>query len=393
MTRNRDIAQILGLTEAENTTNASLGDGSGGGSGVTAYSYDSSGGLLLASTTDHTDGSLHWLGEVNELYVWDSDASKYYLLENTKTLALGEIPPTQAQGSTYGFSSQGTSSGVSNMIQRFSFANDTANAADYGDLTVARRNGGSSSSSTHGYSVAGIIYPAGSNVIDKFSMASASNATDVGDMITPGVSADGSPSPSHGYNRVSFKWPTTFPSGSITFNSTVERYAYASDENASSVGSISGSSTSNKHNSTYTSSTDSYINQDGVDLVYKFQMSSSISTSEITNLFGSTSNTNSINSSSAGYLSLNSPSTPACKVVKVPFATDAGSTTTTSTNTGGTSGGSVSGETSGYFLGTENSTPAGNDYIDKYTFASDTYSANISTLLGSEGNESVGHQI
>jgi hypothetical protein len=121
-------------------------------------------------------------------------------------------------------------------------------------------------------------------------------------------------------------------------------------------------------------------------------MSSSISVSEITNLFGSSTNTNSINSSSAGYISLNR-APPQGKVVKVPFATDAGSTTTTSTNSGSTTGGSVNGETSGYFLGTENSTPAGNDYIDKYTFASDTYSANINTLLGAEGDESVGHQV
>ena len=65
-----------------------------------------------------------------------------------------------------------------NNIQKFSFSSD-GNGSDVGDLTAARGNAGSTSSSTtHGYTNGGNS----SNVIDKYPFSSDANATDVGNL-------------------------------------------------------------------------------------------------------------------------------------------------------------------------------------------------------------------
>lgn len=68
MSRSRDIARILGRTEAENTTNISLGaGGSSSGSGVT--NADSIG--LFAAAPD--SGTLHYAKDKKALYLYDGD--------------------------------------------------------------------------------------------------------------------------------------------------------------------------------------------------------------------------------------------------------------------------------------------------------------------------------
>lgn len=57
----------------------------------------------------------------------------------------------------------------------------TGNATDFGDLTVARRNAGSGSSTTRCLTAGGIA-ASGSNIIDYVEIATAGNATDFGDL-------------------------------------------------------------------------------------------------------------------------------------------------------------------------------------------------------------------
>lgn len=65
MSRSRDIASIMGATEAENTSNISLGAGGGGGG---ATSYDSAGAL---PTSGNTAGDLAFTTNKKALYNWD----------------------------------------------------------------------------------------------------------------------------------------------------------------------------------------------------------------------------------------------------------------------------------------------------------------------------------
>jgi len=59
----------------------------------------------------------------------------------------------------------------------------TGNAQDFGDVTVARRGAASASSNTRGVVAGGIDQPAAKNTIDFITIASAGNATDFGDSI------------------------------------------------------------------------------------------------------------------------------------------------------------------------------------------------------------------
>ena len=87
------------------------------------------------------------------------------------------------QGLSYGYAVGGDVSGTNkNSIEKYSYASGTQNGVDTADLTVARREGASSKSRTHGYHAGGYS-GAYQNTIDKFSFASDGNATDVGDMV------------------------------------------------------------------------------------------------------------------------------------------------------------------------------------------------------------------
>jgi hypothetical protein len=156
---------------------------SSSGSGVTAYSHDSSGGLLSESTTDHTDGSLHWLGELNELYVWDSDASKYYLLENTKTTGLGEVLFTMGASSYAYVSGNGLYYNDTNSkrTDRYTLSS-SSNAAYSGNLLAKRSYAAGLSSTTAAYLVGGYRQPTSYDTVEKFPFATEGNTTGVVDM-------------------------------------------------------------------------------------------------------------------------------------------------------------------------------------------------------------------
>ena len=115
----------------------------------------------------------------------------------------GDLAVQTGQGTgqsseTHGYHTGGKSSGTTvNHIQKFAFATSgTNNATDIADLLVARAgHPAGASSSTHGYSAGG-----GSlTTIDKFPYASDSNATDVGDCDSNTESGAGTSSLTHGY--------------------------------------------------------------------------------------------------------------------------------------------------------------------------------------------------
>lgn len=120
-----------------------------------------------------------------------------------------------------------------NVIDRFPFAAD-GDATDVGDLTLARAFTASQSSSTHGYLSGGQSGPTDvySVTIDKFAFASSANATDVGDLSLGRKITAGASSTDYGYIANGQKAP---PAPSYT--NSIEKFSFASDGNASSVGS------------------------------------------------------------------------------------------------------------------------------------------------------------
>ena len=73
-----------------------------------------------------------------------------------------------------------TPSGRVNTIDFVTIAS-TGNATDFGDVTVARRGAASASSNTRGVIAGGIDQPSAKNTIDFITIASEGNATDFGD--------------------------------------------------------------------------------------------------------------------------------------------------------------------------------------------------------------------
>ena len=109
MSRSKDIAEILGLTEAENTTNASLGSGGGGGS-LTVY--DSIGSLPLSGVDS---GSMAFVDETNRMYInngigwysativnntptWSSEPSSTLAITDSATPISVTVSATDAEG-------------------------------------------------------------------------------------------------------------------------------------------------------------------------------------------------------------------------------------------------------------------------------------------------------
>jgi hypothetical protein len=137
-------------------------------------------------------------------------------------LAIQSGQGTGQSSETHGYHTGGGISGSAgtNHIQKFAFATSgTNNATDIADLLVARNPTAGSSSSTHGYSAGGItgLPPGGGlTTIDKFAYATDINATDVGDCDTETSSAAGTSSLTHGYIV-----------GGTTEN--IRKYSFASD--------------------------------------------------------------------------------------------------------------------------------------------------------------------
>jgi hypothetical protein len=147
------------------------------------------------------------------------------------------LRPAGQSSTTSGYSSGGFANpptGTTNIIDKFPFSSD-ANAADVGDLTQARNGAAGQSSQTNGYSSGGTPP---SNVIDKFPFASDANATDVGDLSqTRATICSGQSSTTHGYS--SGGYTPAPPPLFITSVTTIDRFSFASDGNASFTASLS----------------------------------------------------------------------------------------------------------------------------------------------------------
>ena len=134
--------------------------------------------------------------------------------------------------STSGYSSGGgvVNSGTGfNVIQKFAFTSD-GNATDVGDLLSLVVAGVGQSSGVSGY-VSGSAYPEVSNVIQKFPTASDGNATDVGNLTQAKSRAVGQSSADNGYMSAGYA------GGSTTYN-TIEKFPFSSDGNGSDVGDL-----------------------------------------------------------------------------------------------------------------------------------------------------------
>jgi hypothetical protein len=114
------------------------------------------------------------------------------------------------------------------VIDKYSFASGTQNAADVGDLSVGRSGAnGVSSSSTYIYLGGG--YAGGSsNVIDKVAIASDGDATDVGNLTQVRYHPAGTSSTTYGYCS----------GGRNPYYNVIDKFSFSTDGDATDVGNL-----------------------------------------------------------------------------------------------------------------------------------------------------------
>lgn len=140
-----------------------------------------------------------------------------------------------------------TGGGSINVIEKYPTANAN-NATDVGDITDSRYAVAGGSSSTHGYRAGGLNPGTqATNIIDKWPFATDENATDVGDVTQQRGLAAAASSTDHGYVAGGFHWIP--PSGRYNI---IDKYAFASDGNASDVGDLTGTDHNNSGGSSST---------------------------------------------------------------------------------------------------------------------------------------------
>lgn len=158
----------------------------------------------------------------------DDNASNIGNLTQSRAYVAGQSSTTD------GYVSGGDTSPTSNVIDRFPFASD-GNAVDSGDLTQERDKGIGLSSTTHGYTSGGIPSSGPNtnvNTIDKFPFASNGNASDVGDLTQARYSAAGQSSTTHGYTSGGIVYPP------FAYRNTIDKFPFSSDTNATDVGDL-----------------------------------------------------------------------------------------------------------------------------------------------------------
>jgi hypothetical protein len=112
---------------------------------------------------------------------------------------------------------------VSNVIDYITIST-VGNATDFGDLTVARKQGGSASSSTRAVFAGGRSTPSpivDSNVMDYITIATTGNATDFGDLANGRLGTSGVSNTTRGCFMGGLNQPTVYASiDYITISST-----------------------------------------------------------------------------------------------------------------------------------------------------------------------------
>ena len=114
---------------------------------------------------------------------------------------------------------------------KFAFFSDSNAVVNPGTLSVNRRSGMSTSSTTHAYAVGGHD-GSYTNVIDKYAFVNSGSSTDVGDLTQNTINGSAASSTTHGYSG-----------GGATPSATtrIEKHSFSVDGNATNIGDLAAS--------------------------------------------------------------------------------------------------------------------------------------------------------
>lgn len=287
------------------------------------------------------------------------------------------------QGSSYGYSSSGTVTPFTDIIDKYSFTSD-APGTNIGVLPRKVTFAAGQSSSTHGYASGGSV-PAGNlqnNQVDKFPFSSDTDATDVFNLSYSNYGQTGNSSETDGYAS----------GGQFSLTDTISKFTFSSDANAVNVGELTSSrgTASGQSSSSYgyiSGGKKPTIGGYGSTVIDKFSFTSMVSATSVGSLTQGRYGLAGQNSSTDGYASggavaPNNPQVSYNTIDKFPFATDTNATDIANLTFDRFQTTGTSSTTNGYTAGGKRqpSNPDYVDMIDKFPFSSDSNATDVGEL-------------
>ena len=335
-------------------------------------------------------GTIHMNTTTGQLYICTDATTDLNVWTNVGG-GSGDVEPYifHFTGSTYGFVAGGNIPGVGeiNVIQKFPFATQT-NSTDHGDLSVLRAWNSGASSSTDGYS-SGAAGTVNASNIDKFSFASNVTATNHGDFPTAwGIhngQHGGHSSETHGFTS----------GGGGTDYKTITKYSFSTINSVVDHGDLIsgqkdyGGMSSPTHG--YTSG--GYAGPPGViSRIDRFAYATASTVSAHGDLSGPWRYGSNCSSETDGFICGNGNSGFVAAIEKVSWASN-----TTAASHGNLSVARIksigqSEKTHGFVSGGDASNSASN-VIDKFSYGSNTTSADNADLFTAVVYRGSGHQV
>jgi hypothetical protein len=286
--------------------------------------------------------------------------------------------PYTFQGSSFGYITGGSAPTIQNVIQKISFTTD-GNSTDVGDLVYAAAVTGSGNTSlTHGYTAGGQTSPVGTIItnIQKFPFASEGNASDVGTLSGASTASrqSGQSSENNGY-----------ASAGAPNSNEIEKWPFATDGASADVGDLTvGRGRPAGHSST----THGYNSggEPASTVIDKFPFATDANATDVGDVIDGTGSPTGTSSEDNGYRTGHAPLTNA--IQKFPFATDANATDIADLTTTRQYAAPSSSTMHGYSAG---GGPPNTNVIDKYNFYYNANATDVGDLLAATG-EPVGQQ-
>ena len=274
----------------------------------------------------------------------------------------GDVQPYKWYGASYGYCAAGAGGpGWTNVntIDKFSLVS-ASNAADVGDVTMARRNPAGAWSATYGYA-AGYANTANGDRIDKWSMISDANATDVGNLTATKEVNDGSSSLTYGY-----------AAGGAPSTNVIEKWSFSTDGNAVDVADLTAAGRTDRPAGTQSETHGYCMGGGSTNIIDKWLFATDANATDVGDIAIAGGQMGSNTSSTHGYIVGGTLGTRGNVIEKFSYAsdgnaTDVGDLLATATGKFG-SASSTHGYASG---GSQYGGGTGSNIIEKFSFSSD----------------------
>ena len=152
---------------------------------------------------------------------------------DTGNLAVANTSAGAFSSETLGYLCGGYSGGYLNTIQSIPYASD-GDGADVADMTESKLQMSGATDTTNGYTMCGSSGSPMYSTVEKYVYSSGSNSTDIGDMTRGQYVMGGSSSTTHGYSAGG-------DLGGSSITDTIEKFNFSGTFSVTDVGNLSGS--------------------------------------------------------------------------------------------------------------------------------------------------------